>query len=72
MKKPLETLDDFNYRRKVEHGVMVEKKPQSNGIACPRCGRELYDTHPNTILLSYPPQKEVHCVGCGFEGLRIA
>jgi hypothetical protein len=46
--------------------------PVKNGIACDKCEEELLDTNPNLILTSYPPQKNVHCEGCGFRGYRYA
>ena len=46
--------------------------PVPNGIACPKCGFELMDTHPNQILTSHPPQKTIGCVNieCGYTGMR--
>jgi hypothetical protein len=46
--------------------------PEPNGIACPRCGEELWDTQPNITLTSNPPRKEVHCPSCGFTSTRVA
>jgi hypothetical protein len=43
--------------------------PCKNGIACPECGKELYDTKPNEILTSDPAQKETNC-DCGYNGYR--
>jgi hypothetical protein len=40
-----------------------------NGVACPKCGEEMYDTNPNLVLTSNPPKKSVHCK-CGFSGYR--
>ena len=42
-----------------------------NGIECPQCGSELWDTSPNESLTSYPPQKRIHCKTCGWGGFRI-
>jgi len=41
---------------------------QPNGIACPSCGNELYDTTPNLIINN---KKHIHC-DCGFVGTRKA
>lgn len=39
------------------------------GLACDRCGTEL--VYPSGAqLLSYPPQKQVVCIGCGAGGYR--
>jgi DNA-directed RNA polymerase subunit RPC12/RpoP len=43
-----------------------------NGIACPECGAELYDSNPGMFLLSNPPQLDVHCEECGYQGYRVA
>ena len=43
-----------------------------NGIACPRCGEELYDTNPSIELTSYPPKKDIHCNNCKYTGYRIS
>jgi predicted nucleic-acid-binding Zn-ribbon protein len=34
-------------------------EPLLNGIACPKCGEELYDNKPAEILTSSPPKKKV-------------
>jgi hypothetical protein len=41
-----------------------------NGIACPKCGEELYDKHPDYILTCNPPKKEVICKKCNYLGYR--
>lgn len=41
-----------------------------NGIECPDCGSELFDTNPNVILTSYPPKNEIHCSNCKYKGYR--
>lgn len=45
-----------------------------NGLACPRCGCELIDTHPNVTLTAVLPNKLVACSGqnCGHSGYRNA
>jgi hypothetical protein len=47
-----------------------EPGPQPNGIACPRCGAELLDTNPSAMLLTSPPQFNIHCPECPFTGTR--
>lgn len=47
-------------------------KTHPNGIACPECGKELWDSNPMEIFTSNPPQKHVNCPDCGFRGYRIA
>jgi hypothetical protein len=46
--------------------------PKPNGLGCPNCSNELFDTNPDQTLMSYPPQKRIHCEGCGHTGYRIA
>ena len=45
-------------------------KPKKNGLKCPKCNKNLYDSHPNITLTSNPAQKEVHCKKCGYHGYR--
>ena len=47
-------------------------QPHRNGIACPKCGKELWDSHPMLTLTTYPAQKNVHCESCGHVGYRLA
>jgi DNA-directed RNA polymerase subunit M/transcription elongation factor TFIIS len=35
-----------------------------SGIACPKCGSELYYNNPNMVLTSYPPKRSVECKNC--------
>lgn len=42
-----------------------------NGIACPTCGAELFDTFPWRTLSTNPPRTNIHCDGCSFIGTRI-
>ena len=46
--------------------------PVKNGIACPTCGKELFDTHPASVILGCNvPKKHIHC-RCGYRGSRLA
>ena len=47
-------------------------EPHPNGIECPTCGKELWDSSPSSMLLSYPPKMNVHCPDCGYSGHRLA
>ncbi len=71
MGKKLISLENYNQERKK---LYVEKKVEGNGIACPKCGEELYDSSGNTILASIPPKKEVACTNkeCSYTGCRVA
>lgn len=68
--KTLKTLSEWNKERSEHHWNSGKAKP--NGIACPHCGKELFDTEPNSVLTSMPPQKVVGCMDCGWKGKRIA
>ena len=39
------------------------------GIACPKCGEELLEER-GMILLTDPPQTEIHCEACGWRGSK--
>lgn len=69
-KKTLIPLDEYN--KNARERILSEKQPIGNGLACPDCGKELCDTHPNELLTSYPAQKRVGCKNCGYAGYRIA
>lgn len=50
--------------------VFNDQSPSLNGIACPVCGEELYDSNPMITLDSFPEQKNVHCSSCEYIGYR--
>ena len=70
---PLKTLEEANReaRQRYENRRRA-MEPHANGIACPKCGSELWDSNPTTTLSSSPPQKNVHCPSCDFRGYRVA
>ena len=35
-----------------------------SGIACPKCGSEMYYNNPDMVLTSYPPKRSVECKNC--------
>jgi len=69
MAKRLKTLDEHNKSRHLS--AWLDAGPKRNGIACPICGKELWDTDPTMTLTNDPPQKTVHC-DCGWTGYRLA
>ncbi len=72
MKKPkLKSLIDHNAEARQSQSYYFGNGPVKNGIACPDCGEELFDTNPMLTLTTHPAQKKVHCT-CGYSGYRIA
>lgn len=65
----LESLESYNLKRTQEYEHL--KRLQKNGIACPKCGSEMFDSDPQVVLTSNPPKKNVACQ-CGYRGYRVA
>jgi hypothetical protein len=68
----MESLDDFNVRRRQQLAVRDALGPRPNGVACPQCGKELLDSDPNMRFSSSPPKMNVHCASCDYTGYRVA
>lgn len=68
----MKTLEQFNIEKIKEYYTNYNRNIIKNGIACPECGEELIDSSPDITLCSNPPQKNVLCQSCGFNGYRIA
>ena len=69
----MKTLKQHNEERlQAFHELDEMNKPHANGIECPKCGEELWDSNPMCVLTSNPPQKDVHCQACGYRGYRVA
>lgn len=71
----LKSLARWNQQRAAEIDAVerAERAPVRNGLACPTCGVELFDTKP---LFTFregagPQQLQVHCDQCGFTGARV-
>lgn len=62
-KTKLKTLEEHEKERSD-----IYKSPSDigapSGIACPACGKEMYDV-TNVILPGWPPRKKVSCKSCG-------
>jgi C4-type Zn-finger protein len=71
MSKKLKTLDEHNSTARIIQSF--DNKPNKNGIACPKCGSELYDSNPMITLASFPAKKNIACMkeDCGYIGYRI-
>jgi DNA-directed RNA polymerase subunit RPC12/RpoP len=68
----MKTLEEFNEDQRKIHEYEFSQHPHPNGIQCPECDGELWDSSPEIRLLSNPAQKHVHCPSCGYRGRRIA
>jgi DNA-directed RNA polymerase subunit RPC12/RpoP len=69
--KKLKTLEEHNKKHFPLYTFDLSK-PLKNGIACPKCGDELIDSTPMSILASNPPKKDIKCESCDYSGYRIA
>lgn len=66
------TLEEHDRNRWQAHQALLDSnKPRPNGIDCPKCGGPLWDSCPGIVLMSYPPQKNVHCPSCGHQGYAL-
>lgn len=67
----LKSLEEYNDETMQKHEEMRKlNEPHANGLACPKCGKELWDSNPCLVLTRYPAKKDVHCPECGFKGCR--
>lgn len=64
----MKTLNDHNKDARDYHLARQRQNPA--GVLCPSCGKELnYDG--NELTFYYPPQRQVHCDNCNFDGLKV-
>jgi hypothetical protein len=66
--KNLINLENYN-KEFYDRSLLLNAYPVLNGLACPKCNSELYDSD-NSILTSMPAQKNVHCSKCDYKGYR--
>jgi len=62
----MKSLDDYEKEKWSE--IYSNSKANGTGIACPKCGDELVESWPGTLLCSNPPRKTVNCETCNFKG----
>lgn len=60
-------LKEFNAKRQRRFAISY---PKPNGILCPKCRMELYDTDGN-VLHCRPSRIRIHCENCTFKETRI-
>jgi len=68
----LKSLEQHNAERMYWIPDYSVPQKQKNGIACPDCGEELYDSNPMVTLASLPAKKNIKCDNCNYSGYRIA
>ena len=68
----MQKLDDWNKKRTEQIESLNDNSPRLNGIECPKCGCELFDSAPMITMTSSPPKKSIMCNACGYTGYRIA
>lgn len=69
MSKRLIPLDQYNSMKAKQRAA--GDKPQPNGIECPQCKEEMYDSNPFSVITTFPAKKNIHCPGCGYEAYRL-
>lgn len=66
----LKSLDEHNKQALGIWGPTKLECKVKNGIACPNCGAELFDSNVFVKLSTHPPQYRVHCESCDYQGTR--
>jgi len=66
----LKSLDEHNKQALGIWGPTKLECKVKNGIACPNCGAELFDSNIFVKLSTYPPQYRTHCENCDYQGMR--
>lgn len=68
----MKSLADHEAER-VEALHWDDNEPVLNGLACPRCGEEMWDSQPmsSAARITKLPKKAIHCT-CGYRGYRVA
>jgi len=69
----MKTLFEFNKKRYESYQRDENSmKPRPNGIECPECKEELWDSATMCTITSKPPLENVYCPKCGYRGYRLA
>jgi hypothetical protein len=69
---PLQTLAHHNGLKMEIYEDLRKKGERKNGLMCPECDFELYDTNAfHTDESTFPPRRDVHCKHCNWQGQRI-
>ena len=57
----MKTIEEY------EEEKALLREQHGTGIQCPACGDELVLSEPGVLLLSFPPQRKVHCQTCKYK-----
>ncbi len=63
----LPRLCEWNMAREQERAFAAPKKMA--GVACDKCGSEMFYDDPHSVLACSPPKKSVSCQ-CGHRGYK--
>jgi len=68
----LKTLEQHEKEKATIHTFVESSSPRKNGIACPKCGEELWDSNPSIQMRSHPARTHIHCIkkDCNYKGSR--
>ena len=64
----MKTLSEYNAEW-TERNKKIGRDEKWIGIACDHCGHEL--AGESSLLLTSPPQQNIYCPGCGWQGRRF-
>ena len=64
---PIRTLHEHNTEMRQRYG----SAPRGAGVACDKCGCQLYYFSPHVVHATIPPQMQVYCKGCKFMGYIV-
>jgi transcription elongation factor Elf1 len=67
--KKLVSLKEYNEKKRAD--FKCKEQYMLNGIACPNCGKEMWESTGKIQLQSLPPQKPVFCKACGLRDTRV-
>lgn len=63
--KKLKSLEEYERDRLARREAAL-----ATGIACPKCGQELFDHEFSTMVMTFPPQRACHCRACNYSTSR--
>jgi ribosomal protein S27E len=64
----MKTLSEYNAYWTEKRKTPIQRGYDYLNIACDHCGQELAGSH--ILMLSSPPQQDIYCPGCGWQGRR--